>query len=122
MNETVRDATQAVADDTAYARLEKDLTAVKNDIARLSQQISEAINALNAVAQGQARRWLRNARTNVDSVTSDASAGASVVASAAQDAASSVGDTLADVIEERPVATLAFALGLGFLIGVTWRR
>jgi ElaB/YqjD/DUF883 family membrane-anchored ribosome-binding protein len=122
MNETVRDATQAVADDTAYARLEKDLTAVKNDIARLSQQISEAVNALNAVAQAQARRWLRSARTNVDSVTSDASAGASVVASAAQDAASSVGDTLADVIEERPVATLAFALGLGFLIGVTWRR
>jgi ElaB/YqjD/DUF883 family membrane-anchored ribosome-binding protein len=122
MNETVRDATQATADDKAYARLEKDLTAVKNDIARLSQQISEAVNALGAVAQGQARRGLRNARAKVDSVMSDASDGASVVASAAQDAASSVGETLEDVIEERPVATLAFALGLGFLIGVTWRR
>jgi ElaB/YqjD/DUF883 family membrane-anchored ribosome-binding protein len=122
MNETVRDAAQATADDKAYARLEKDLTAVKNDIARLSQQISEAVNALGAVAQGQARRGLRNARAKVDSVMSDASDGASVVASAAQDAASSVGETLEDVIEERPVATLAFALGLGFLIGVTWRR
>jgi ElaB/YqjD/DUF883 family membrane-anchored ribosome-binding protein len=122
MNETVRDATQATADDKAYARLERDLTAVKNDIARLSQQISEAVNALGAVAQGQARRGLRNARAKVDSVMSDASDGASVVASAAQDAASSVGETLEDVIEERPVATLAFALGLGFLIGVTWRR
>jgi ElaB/YqjD/DUF883 family membrane-anchored ribosome-binding protein len=122
MNETVRDATQATADDKAYARLEKDLTAVKNDIARLSEQISEAVNALGAVAQGQARRGLRNARAKVDSVMSDASDGASVVASAAQDAASSVGETLEDVIEERPVATLAFALGLGFLIGVTWRR
>ena len=30
--------------------------------------------------------------------------------------------TLADVIEERPVATLALALGLGFLNGATWRR
>jgi ElaB/YqjD/DUF883 family membrane-anchored ribosome-binding protein len=122
MNETVRDATQATADDKAYARLEKDLTAVKNDIARLSQQISEAVNALGAVAQGQARRGLRDARANVDSLMSDASDGASVVASAAQDAASSVSETLEDVIEERPVATLAFALGLGFLIGVTWRR
>ncbi len=122
MNETVRDAKQIAADDKAYARLEKDLTAVKNDIARLSQQISEAVNALGAVAQGQARRGLRNARANVDSVMSDASDGANVVASAAQDAASSVGETLADVIEERPVATLAFAFGLGFLIGVTWRR
>jgi ElaB/YqjD/DUF883 family membrane-anchored ribosome-binding protein len=122
MSETAKDAAQSVADDKAYARLEKDLTAVKNDIAHLSKQISEAVNALGAVAQGQARRGLRNARANVDSVMSDASDRASTVVTAAQDAASSVGDTLADVIQERPVATLAFALGLGFLIGVTWRR
>ena len=122
MNETAKDAAQSAADDKAYARLEKDLTAVKNDIAHLSQQISEAVNALGAVAQGQARRGLRSARANVDSVMSDASDRASTVAAAAQDAASSVGDTLADAIQERPVATLAFALGIGFLIGVTWRR
>jgi ElaB/YqjD/DUF883 family membrane-anchored ribosome-binding protein len=122
MNETAKDAAQSAADDKAYARLGKDLTAVKNDIAHLSQQISEAVNTLGAVAQGQARRGLRNARANVDSVMSDASDRAGTVVSAAQDAASSVGDTLADVIQERPVATLALALGLGFLIGVTWRR
>jgi ElaB/YqjD/DUF883 family membrane-anchored ribosome-binding protein len=122
MNETAKDAAQSSADDLAHARLEKDLTAVKNDIAHLSQQISDAVNALGAVAQGQARRGLRIARAKVDSAMSDVSDRAGVVASAAQGAASSVGDTLADVIEERPVATLAFALGLGFLIGVTWRR
>ena len=118
MNETAKDADA----DKAYARLEKDLTAVKNDIAHLSQQIPEAVNALGAVAQNQARRGLRSARANVDSVMSDASDRAGTIASAAQDAASSVGDTLADVIHERPIATLALALGLGFLIGVTWRR
>ena len=118
MNETARDAAQSAADDKAYARLEKDLTAVKDDIAHLAQEVSEAVNALGAVAQGQARRGLRNARANVDSVMSDASDRAGAVV----DAASSVGDTLADVIQERPVATLALALGLGFLIGVTWRR
>jgi ElaB/YqjD/DUF883 family membrane-anchored ribosome-binding protein len=122
MNEKAKDAAQSAADDKAYARLEKDLTAVKNDIAHLSQQISDAVNALGAVAQGQARRGLRNARANVDSVMSDASDRAGEVANAAQDAVSSVRDTLADVIQERPVATLAFAVGLGFLIGVTWRR
>jgi ElaB/YqjD/DUF883 family membrane-anchored ribosome-binding protein len=122
MNETAQDVAQSSGDDKAYARLEKDLTAVKNDIAHLSQQISDAVNALGAVAQGQARRGLRNARANVDSVMSDASDRAGTIANAAQEAASSVGDTLADVIEERPVATLAFAFGLGFLIGVTWRR
>ena len=122
MNVTAKDRAQSAADDRAYTRLEKDLTAVKNDIAHLSQQISEAVNALGAVAQGQARRGLRNARASVDSVMSDASDRAGEVANAAKDAVSSVGDTLADVIQERPVATLAFALGIGFLIGVTWRR
>ncbi len=122
MNETAKNAAQSEADDKAYARLEKDLTAVKNDIAHLSQQISDAVNALGVVAQSQARHGLRNARANVESVVSDASDRAGAIANAAQDAASSVGDTLADVIDERPVATLAFALGLGFLVGVTWRR
>ena len=56
------------------------------------------------------------------SVMSDASDQAGTIANAAHDAASSVGDTLADVIEERPIATLALAFGLGFLIGVNWRR
>jgi hypothetical protein len=50
MSETAKDAAQSVADDKAFARLEKDLTAVKNDIAHLSQQISEAVNALGASA------------------------------------------------------------------------
>ena len=38
MNETAKDAAQSAADDWDYARLEKDLTAVKNDIADLSHQ------------------------------------------------------------------------------------
>ena len=59
MNEKAKDAAQSATDDRAYAHLEKDLTAVKNDISHLSQQISEAVNALGAVAQGQARRGLR---------------------------------------------------------------
>jgi ElaB/YqjD/DUF883 family membrane-anchored ribosome-binding protein len=41
---------------------------------------------------------------------------------AAQDAASSIEETLEDVIAHRPLATVGLALGLGFLIGATWRR
>jgi ElaB/YqjD/DUF883 family membrane-anchored ribosome-binding protein len=122
MNETANDAAQSASDDKAYARLEKDLTAVRNDIAHLSQQISEAVSALGAVAQGGARRGLRNARANVDSVVSDASDRAGAVVTAAQGAASTVRDTLAYTIQERPVVTLAVALGFGFLIGASWRR
>ncbi len=55
-------------------------------------------------------------------MVSDASDHAGDMTSAARDAASSVGDAVADAIEERPIAALAFAMGVGFLIGVFWRR
>ncbi len=95
---------------------------MKNDIAGLSQQVADAVNALADVAQTQAKRGLKNARANVDSVVNDASGRVGAVAGAAQQAAASIGDTLEDAIQERPLATVAIALGLGFLIGVTWRR
>jgi ElaB/YqjD/DUF883 family membrane-anchored ribosome-binding protein len=41
---------------------------------------------------------------------------------AAQDAASSIEETLEDAIQQRPIAAVGLAIGLGFLIGVTWRR
>jgi ElaB/YqjD/DUF883 family membrane-anchored ribosome-binding protein len=41
---------------------------------------------------------------------------------AAHDAASSIEESLEDAITQRPLATVALALGVGFLIGVTWRR
>lgn len=41
---------------------------------------------------------------------------------AAQDAAATLEDTLEDAIHQRPIAAIGLAVGLGFLIGVTWRR
>jgi ElaB/YqjD/DUF883 family membrane-anchored ribosome-binding protein len=122
MSDDPQDAAEDAGDRAAFDRLEKDMSAVKNDIAQLSQQITEAVNALAAVAQNQAKRGLKNARANVDSIVSDASQRAGTVANAAQEAAASIGDTLEDAIQERPLASVAVALGLGFLIGVTWRR
>jgi hypothetical protein len=68
MDETANATAQSAADDKVYARLEKDLTAVKNDVAHLSQQISEAVNAHGAVAQRQAQRGLRKAPADVVSL------------------------------------------------------
>ena len=121
MNDAANDAAQGAAEDAA-ARLKKDLTAVKSDIAHLSQQIADAVDALAAVAQNQGRRGLRQARANVDQAVSGASDRAGAVAGAAQDAASSVADALAEAIQERPVAAVALAMGVGFLVGLAWRR
>ena len=62
-----------LADEATYERLEKDVTAVKNDIAALTDQITDAINTFAGTAQKQARRGYKQARTNVDSALDDAS-------------------------------------------------
>lgn len=112
---------EQVGDET-YDRLEKDVSSVKNDMQALSDQITSALNTLAGAAKKQARRGYKQARANVDSAVSDLSDRSGAMMDAAQDAASSIGETLEDAITQRPLATMAIALGLGFLIGVTWRR
>jgi len=113
---------QDMTDKATYERLEKDVGNVKNDISALADQITDALNALAGTAGKQARRSYKNARANVDSVVDDLSERSGAMMGAAQDAAASVEETLENVITERPLATVGLALGLGFLIGVTWRR
>ena len=105
-----------------YERLEKDVAAVKHDISALTDQITDALNSFAGTAQKQARRGYKQARANVDSAVDDISERGSAAMEAAQDAALSIEETLEDVIAQRPLATVGLALGLGFLIGVTWRR
>ena len=111
-----------MTDKATQERLEKDVAAVKNDISALTDQITDAINSFAGTAQKQARRGYKQARANVDSAVDDMSERGSAMLDAAQDAASSLEETLEDVITQRPLATMGIVLGLGFLIGVTWRR
>jgi ElaB/YqjD/DUF883 family membrane-anchored ribosome-binding protein len=114
--------TQDTGDDNAFTRLEKEMAKMRDAIGGLSDQISDAASDIGAVAQDQARRGLKHARANMGSMVNDASDRLGVVANRAQSQASSLGDTLEDAIQERPLSTLALAIGLGFLAGVIWRR
>ncbi len=109
-------------DKATYDRLEKDVSAVKNDISALTDQITDALNSFAGTAKKQARRGYNEARANVDAAVDDMSECGSAALDAAKDAAVSIEETLEDVITQRPLATVGLALGLGFLIGVTWRR
>ena len=123
MSSTYSDVTlKDLTDNPNYDRLEKDVTAVKTDIAALTDQITEALNSFAGTAKTQARRGYKQARANVDAALDEASERGGAVMGAAQDAATSIEETLEDVITQRPLATVGLALGLGFLIGATWRR
>jgi ElaB/YqjD/DUF883 family membrane-anchored ribosome-binding protein len=111
-----------MTDKATTDRLEKDVAAVKNDISALTDQITDALNSFAGTAGKQARRGYKQARANAESAMDDMSERGSAMMDAAQDAASTIEESLEDVITQRPLATVALALGLGFLIGATWRR
>jgi ElaB/YqjD/DUF883 family membrane-anchored ribosome-binding protein len=111
-----------LTDKATYERLEKDVAAVKNDISALTEQITDALNSFAGTAGKQARRGYKQARANVDSAVDDLSERGSAAMDTAQDTAHSIEETLEDLIQDRPLATVGLALGLGFLIGAAWRR
>jgi ElaB/YqjD/DUF883 family membrane-anchored ribosome-binding protein len=115
-------AMKDMIDEATYQRLEKDVTAVKSDIAALADQITDALNSFAGTAKKQARRGYKQARANVDSALDDVAARGGAMLDAAQGTASSIEDTLEEVIVQRPLAIVGLALALGFLIGATWRR
>ncbi|MBP0113507.1 MULTISPECIES: DUF883 family protein [Bradyrhizobium] len=109
-------------DKATRERLEKDVAAVKSDIAALTEQITDALNTFANSTSRQARRGYRQARENMDSTIDDMSERGSAMMEAAQDAYGSIEETLEEAITQRPLATVGLALGIGFLIGVAWRR
>ena len=116
------DAMKNMTDKSTYERLQKDVDAVKNDISALADQISDVLEALKGDARKQARRAYKQARADVDSVMSDVGKRGSEALDAAQDYAGTLEESLEDAITQRPLAAVGLAVGLGFLIGVTWRR
>ena len=111
-----------LTDKATYERLEKDVTAVKNDISALTDQITDVLNSFAGTAKKQARRGYKEARANVDSAVDDMSERGSAMIDSAYDAASSLEESLEDTITQRPLATVGIALGIGFLIGAAWKR
>jgi ElaB/YqjD/DUF883 family membrane-anchored ribosome-binding protein len=116
------EAVRAMADKATYERLQKDVEAVKNDISALTAQLSDTLDALTNSTQKQARRGYKQARAGVDAFMDDATQKGSAALEAAQDAAATLEESIEDAIVQRPLATVGLAIGLGFLIGVTWRR
>jgi ElaB/YqjD/DUF883 family membrane-anchored ribosome-binding protein len=111
--DAVRESNRAVSD--ASGNIQADLDSLRNDMRRLTEQISDIVTSKGTAA------WSR-ARSNIEGVVSDATAKGQEAVGAVRE----VGDNMVDAIDEslkkRPYTTLALAVGIGFLFGATWRR
>jgi len=101
--------------DAASGDIQRDLQALRDDFARLAEQVSEILGNKGSAA------WQR-ARSSVD----DMVAGAQDSGREAVDAVREVSDNFVEAVDEsiktRPYTTLAIVAALGFLFGATWRR
>jgi len=120
VRDTVKDAKDAARESgrvvsDASGTIQADLDSLRNDIRRLTEQITDIVTSKGNAA------WAR-ARSNFEGVMSDATSKGQEAVHAVRE----VGDTMVDAIDEslkkRPYTTLALALGIGFLFGATWRR
>src|SRR5436190_23011404 len=89
---------KTMTDKATYERLEKDVTAVKNDIAALTDQITDVLNDFAGSAGKQARRGYKQARASAAQAVDELSERGSAMMDAAHDAASPIEATLEDVI------------------------
>jgi ElaB/YqjD/DUF883 family membrane-anchored ribosome-binding protein len=106
----VRKAAGGAADD-----IQGDLQALRDDFAKLAEQVSGILTNRGNAA------W-RRARGSVNDVVSDAQDKGREAVDAVRDVSDNFVDAIDDSIKQRPYVTLALVAGLGFLFGATWRR
>jgi ElaB/YqjD/DUF883 family membrane-anchored ribosome-binding protein len=95
--------------------IQEDLEALRDDVARLTQQLASVL-----AAKGN-KAWTR-AKTNVEGVISDAQGAGMEAVGAVREVGDNVVDAIDESLKKRPYTTLALAVGIGFLFGATWRK
>ena len=96
-----------------------DLQALRGNFAQLSRQVASVLSASSDEAVGEVKERMRRMRDNIDKTVSDAGERGR---EALKDASGNIGEALDESLREHPVATVALALGLGFLFGTMLRR
>jgi ElaB/YqjD/DUF883 family membrane-anchored ribosome-binding protein len=119
-NETVKDAREGARDigkATADAsdKAQGDLQALRDDFARLAEQVADIV-----AGKGNAA-WQR-AKASMDDVVSDAQDKSREAADAMREVSDNFVEAIDESIKTRPYTTLAIVAGIAFLFGATWRR
>jgi ElaB/YqjD/DUF883 family membrane-anchored ribosome-binding protein len=103
------------AADAASGDIQRDLQALRDDFARLAEQISEILGAKGSAA------W-QKARASVDDMVAGAQDSGREAVDAVREVSENFVETVDESIKTRPYTTLAIVAAIGFFFGATWRR
>jgi ElaB/YqjD/DUF883 family membrane-anchored ribosome-binding protein len=107
---------------TNPADVEHQLEIIRNDINKLSQQMTDLAAQTKDTTMAQVKTQVRRAQDAANSAISDAQATGKEAVDAFREVADTFGDAIDDSLKRRPYATLAVAAGIGFLFGAAWKR
>jgi ElaB/YqjD/DUF883 family membrane-anchored ribosome-binding protein len=102
--------------------IQHDLQVVRDDLSRLAQQVASLLSVTGSQALREVKAQMSRAKQSLDGVLSDASEKGMEAVDTVRDSTDTALDALEDAVRQRPFATLAIAVGLGFLFGASWRR
>ncbi len=119
VRDTVKDAKEAASEtrkaaSAASGDIQADLEALRNDVARLASQIGDIFTAKGNQAWGRAK-------DNLGGVMSDATAKGQEAVDAVREVSDNMVGAIDESLKKRPYTTLAIAVGIGFLLGITRR-
>jgi ElaB/YqjD/DUF883 family membrane-anchored ribosome-binding protein len=104
------------------ADVEHQLEAIRSDISKLTEQMSNLVDQTKDTAMAQVKTQVRRAQEAANTAISDAQATGKEAVDAFREVADTFGDAIDDSLKRRPYATLAVAAGIGFLFGAAWKR
>ena len=127
-SQTVREATRETAEDVreglraagaaaseASDNIQSNLKTLREELARLSEEIGGIVSNKGNAA------W-RRARSSVDGAQTKGQEAVQEAVGAMREVSENFIDAVDQSLRSRPYTTLAIAAGLGFLLGAAWRR
>jgi len=109
-------------DALASVDLSDDLQKLRRDIGRLADQVSNSLQEAGDDALTEAKAQIRRIKDNVDTIISSAGEKGLDATKAVREVTDNVGIAVEESLRARPFATLAVAIGIGFIFGAAWRR
>jgi ElaB/YqjD/DUF883 family membrane-anchored ribosome-binding protein len=113
MREGLRAAGAAASE--ASGNIHSELQTLREDLARLAEELSGIVSNKGNAA------W-RRARSSVDSAHTKGQEAVQEAVGAMREVSDNFIEAVDQSLRSRPYTTLAIAAGLGFLLGATWRR
>ena len=99
--------------------IQRDMQSLRDDLARLAQQVTGLVSETGSEALGEAKKRARRIREDLDETVSEAGERGR---EALSEVSENIGEALEESLREHPLTTVALAVSLGFLFGSIWRR